>query len=408
METETLSSSEAHVTKRIRAGIQLHLGPLPVSAHAVPVPRVILHLDMDAFYASVEQRENPRLKGRPVIVGSPPDQRGVVAAASYEARRFGVRSAMPSRTAGRLCPNGVFVRPRMDLYRTESREIFQLVRQTGALVEQVSVDEAYLDVSGLPCCLGESDPETALLAALPLARELKRTIREARELTASVGIASNMLLAKLASDFAKPDGLTLIPDRDRAAFLRPLPCRALHGVGAVTADLLARAGLHTVGDLQDHPGDLRALAGSFGPLLKRHAFGEDDRPLDLGESVKSISSENTFLEDTEDRPTLRACLREQADEIAGKLRRHQLAARTVQVKVRYGDFTTLTRQHSPTDPLTESTDLYRLGCWLLAREKLVHRPLRLLGLGVSGLLEIHGVQLTLDLDPERRARIPIS
>lgn len=351
---------------------------------------------MDAFFASVEQRDQPALKGKPVIVGSPPDQRGVVCAASYEARAFGVRSAMASRTAGRLCPQGVFVRPRMERYRDESREIFQWVRTTGAVVEQVSVDEAYLDASLLVAEPGTADPETALLAALPLARGLKRSIREARGLTASVGIASNKLLAKLASDFAKPDGLTLIPDRDRAAFLRPLPCRALHGVGTVTAEVLARAGLHTVGDLQDHPGDLRALTGSFGTTLERYAFGEDDRPLELGETVKSISSENTFLHDTADRPTLRACLREQADEIAGKLRRHQIAARTVQVKVRYGDFTTLTRQHSVVEPLTDSADLYRLGCWLLARENLVHRPLRLLGLGVSGLMEMNAVQLALD------------
>lgn len=352
---------------------------------------------MDAFYASVEQRDQPALRGRPVIVGSPPDQRGVVAAASYEARRFGVHSAMPSRTAGRLCPEGVFVRPRMERYREESREIFHRVRETGAVVEQVSVDEAYLDVSGLLTRPGTEDPEAALLAALPLAREIKGRIRTERGLTASIGIASNKLLAKLASDFSKPDGLTLIPDRDRAAFLRPLPCRAIHGVGTVTADVLARAGLHTIGDLQDYPGDLRSLAGSFGPILKRYAFGDDDRPLDLGDSVQSISSENTFLNDTEDRPTLRACLREQADEIAGKLRRHQLAARTVQVKVRYGDFTTLTRQRSTTDPLTEASDLYRMACWLLAREHLVHRPLRLLGMGVSNLLEIQGVQLQLPL-----------
>ena len=357
---------------------------------------------MDAFFTSVEQRDRPELRGRPVIVGSPPDQRGVVAAASYEARKFGVRSAMPSRTAGRLCPDGVFVRPRMERYREESHAIFDLVRTTGAVVEQVSVDEAYLEASALVAATAKDDPEAALLAALPLARELKRTIRTERGLTASIGIASNKLLAKLGSDFAKPDGLTLIPDRDRAAFLRPLPCRALHGVGTVTAGLLAQAGLNTIGDLQDYPGDLRSLAGSFGPVLKRYAFGDDDRPLELGELVKSISSENTFLHDTADRPTLRACLREQADEIAAKLLRHRLVARTVQVKVRYGDFTTLTRQFSVEDPLTDARDLYRLGCCLLARENLVHRPLRLLGLGASGLLEVSAVQLPLALDGERK------
>ena len=360
------------------------------------MPRVILHLDMDAFYASIEQRDRPELLGRPVIVGSPPDQRGVVCAASYEARKFGVRSAMPSRTAGRLCPTGVFVRPRMSHYQEESRAIFQLVQATGVKVEQVSVDEAYLEATELLSArLG--GVEAPLEAALPLARTLQDQIRSTRRLTASIGLASNKLLAKLGSDFRKPDGLTLITDAERAAFLRPLPCRVLHGVGTVTSEILAKAGLHTIGDLQDYPGDLRSLAGSFGPILKRYAFGEDDRPLELGDAIKSISSENTFLHDTADRPTLRRCLREQADEIATKLKRRRLAARTVQVKVRYGDFTTLTRQVSVEEPLTEARDLYRLGCWLLGREKLVARPLRLLGLGASGLLEVQSIQLTLPL-----------
>jgi DNA polymerase IV len=206
------------------------------------------------------------------------------------------------------------------------------------------------------------------------------------------------LLAKLASDYEKPDGLTVIADSTKAKFLRPLPVRDLHGVGEVTAANLAKAGIHTIGDLQDFTGDLRAFVGSWAPELKRFAFGDDDRPLDLGDEIKSISSENTFLHDTDDRPTLRACLKEQAEEIAGKLAKRRLAARTVQVKVRYSDFTTLTRQLSVEDPLTASRDLYRLGCWLLAREQLVNRPLRLIGLGVSGLLDVRGVQMRLPLD----------
>lgn len=351
---------------------------------------------MDAFFASVEQRDRPELRGKPVIVGGPSEHRGVVCAASYEARKFGVRSAMPSRTAARLCPSGVFIRPRMEAYRDESRELFRLVGATGVVVEQVSVDEAYLDATAV-VAPAEADPEAALRAAIPLAAELKRTIREQRGLTASIGIAANKLLAKLASDHRKPDGLMLIAEGGKRAFLRPLPCRALHGVGAVTAEVLSKAGLNTVGDLQDHPGDLRALIGSFGPVLKRYAFGEDDRPLELGEEIRSISSENTFDRDTADRPALRACLREQAAEIAAKLARRRLAARTVQVKVRYGDFTTLTRQCSVEEPLTDARDLYRLGCWLLGRENLVHRPLRLLGLGVSGLGESVATQLVLPL-----------
>jgi DNA polymerase IV len=356
------------------------------------MPRVIFHLDMDAFYASVEQRDNPALAGRPVIVGAPPTQRGVVCAASYEARTFGVRSAMPSSTAQRLCPRGVFVRPRMDQYREESRRIMQLVAQSGAVVEQMSIDEAYLDVSGL---FPAPTPDDALRASLPLARELKACIKTERRLTATIGIAANKLLAKIASDHQKPDGLTLIREREKVAFLRPLPVRTLYGVGRVTEQVLHEAGLQTVGELQDYSGDLRALVGSFGPTLKRFAFGEDDRPLELGDEIKSISEEETFLRDTEDRKVLRACLRTQAESIAARLKRRRLGAHTVQVKVRYGDFTTLTRQITLEEPLTEAAEIYRLGCFLLGRERLVSRPLRLLGLGVSTLREPQARQLTL-------------
>jgi len=354
--------------------------------------RVIFHLDMDAFYASVEQRDDPALAGQPVIVGAPASQRGVVCAASYEARQFGVRSAMPSITAGRLCPRGVFVRPRMTRYQEESRQIMQLVAESGAVVEQMSIDEAYLDVSAL---FQEPDPDTALRASLPLARELKQRIRSKRRLTATIGVAANKLLAKLASDHHKPDGLTLITEQEKVAFLRPLPVRALYGVGRVTEEALHQAGLRTIGHLQDHAGDLRALVGSFGPTLKRFSFGEDDRPLELGDEIKSISEEETFLKDTEDRKVLRDCLRAQADSISTRLKRRRLGAHTVQVKVRYGDFTTLTRQITLEEALTEAADIYRLGCHLLGREKLVSRPLRLLGLGVSSLSEPHAHQLSL-------------
>ena len=366
--------------------------PAPVLDPPAPLERVLFHLDMDAFYASVEQRDRPELRGQPVIVGSPPTRRGVVSAASYEARRFGVRSAMPSATAGRLCPSGLFVPPRMELYREESRGIMAILAGSGAIVEPMSIDEAYLDMSHL--CPGAT-LEERLLAGLPLARELRRRIAMERGLTASIGIASNKLLAKLASDFQKPDGLTLIPERDKVAFLRPLPVRAIHGVGRVTEQVLHGAGLRTVGDIQDHPGDLRALVGSWGPQLKRFALGEDDRPLEIGDDIKSISSEETFERDTEDRKILRACLRAQAEEITAKLQRRRLGARTVQVKVRYSDFTTLTRQLSVEEPLANARELYRLACFLLGRDQLVHRPLRLLGLGVSGLTEPVAQQLAL-------------
>jgi DNA polymerase-4 len=232
-----------------------------------------------------------------------------------------------------------------------------------------------------------------------LARAIKDAIRKQRQLTATIGVAPNKLLAKLASDFQKPDGLTVIRESEKVGFLRPLPVRALHGVGKVTEENLQHAGIRTVGDLQDYPGDLRALVGSWGPELKRFAMGEDDRPLDLSDEVKSISSENTFLRDTDDRPTLRATLKEQAEDVARSLMKRRLAAHTVQVKLRYGDFTTLSRQISMEEPITDAKEIYRLGCWLLAREKLVNRPLRLIGLGVSGLVEARVSQLKLPFTP---------
>ena len=305
----------------------------------------------------------------------------------------------------------VLVRRRMEHYRGESRNIMALVAKTGALIEQVSIDEAYLDLSdvvgqasrltvetdatGTGRPVAPPDANEALFQAVPVARKLKGSIFSERGLTASIGIAANKLLAKLASDFNKPDGLTMVPERDKVLFLRPMPVRAIHGVGKVTEQALNQAGIVTVGDLQDYPGDLRALVGSFGPKLKQFAFGEDDRPLELGDEIKSISSEETFLRDTDDRPALRKCLREQAAEISGKLKRRRLAAKTVQVKIRYSDFTTLTRQVSVEEPIAEARDIYRLGCFLLAKEKLVSRPLRLIGLGVSGLSEATVRQLTL-------------
>jgi DNA polymerase-4 len=352
--------------------------------------RVIFHLDMDAFYASVEQRDDPSLKGKPVIVGSPPTQRGVVCAASYEARKFGVHSAMPSATAGRLCPEGIFVRPRMDCYRSESRHIMQIMTGLGATVEQMSIDEAYLDLSVI--CQGE-DIDASLEKSRPMAQALKQRIKAERQLTATIGIASNKLLAKIASDHQKPDGLTLITDKEKVQFLRPLTVRSLYGIGKVTEQTLSRAGIATIGDLQDYAGDLRALVGSFGPKLKQFAFGEDDRPLEIGDEIKSISNEETFLKDTDDRKILRKCLREQAADISLRLKRRRLGAYTVQVKVRYSDFTTLTRQFSVEEPIAEAADIYRLGCFLLGRENLVSRPLRLLGLGVSNLREESGQQL---------------
>jgi DNA polymerase-4 len=256
----------------------------------------------------------------------------------------------------------------------------------------MSIDEAYLDVSSLNQA---ESADTSLLKAVPLARHVKQQIQFERRLTATIGIASNKLLAKIASDHKKPDGLTVISNHEKVSFLRPLPVRVIYGVGKVTEQTLGQAGIVTVGDLQDYAGDLRALVGSFGPKLKQFAFGEDDRPLETGDEIKSISGEETFLKDTDDRKVLRACLREQATDISARLKHRRLGAHTVQVKVRYSDFTTLTRQISVEEPITEAADIYRLGCFLLGRDKLVSRPLRLLGLGVSSLREPNGQQLAL-------------
>jgi len=262
----------------------------------------------------------------------------------------------------------------------------------GAIVEQMSVDEAYLDFTSV--CQGR-DADASLQQAVPFAQDLKQRIRQERQLTATVGIASNKLLAKIASDHKKPDGLTVITNAEKVQFLRPLSVRTLFGVGRVTEQVLNKAGISTVGDLQDYPGDLRALVGSYGPTLKKFAVGEDDRPLESGDEIKSISGEETFLKDTEDRKVLRACLKEQAADIEKRLKHRHLGAHTVQVKVRYSDFTTLTRQISFEEPLTGADEIYRMGCHLLGREKLVSRPLRLLGLGVSSLREPAAQQLKL-------------
>jgi DNA polymerase-4 len=280
----------------------------------------------------------------------------------------------------------------MDHYREESQHIMQIIAQPGAVIEPMSIDEAYLDVSAITQA---EDTDASLLKAVPLARHLKQRIVSERRLTATIGIASNKLLAKIASDHKKPDGLTVISEHEKVSFLRPLPVRVIYGVGKVTEQTLGQAGIVTVGDLQDYAGDLRALVGSFGPKLKQFAFGEDDRPLEIGDEIKSISGEETFLKDTDDRKVLRACLREQATDISNRLKYRRLGAHTVQVKVRYSDFTTLTRQVSVEEPITEAADIYRLGCFLLGRDKLVSRPLRLLGLGVSSLREPNGQQLAL-------------
>jgi DNA polymerase IV len=263
----------------------------------------------------------------------------------------------------------------------------------------MSIDEAYIELTDRFASELQKEHDELLDAAVPVARAIKDHIAKERRLTATIGLAANKFLAKLASDFQKPDGLTVIHEIGKADFLRNLPVRKIHGVGGATEKVLNGAGVFTIGDLQNYSGDLRALVGSFSRQLRAFAFGNDNRPLELGDEIKSISSEETFERDTMDRPQLRRCLWAQAEEIAAKLKRKCLLAQTVQVKIRYRNFQTLTRQITLEDPLQESREIYRMSCFLLARDHLVSRPIRLLGVGVSGLIEGEPRQLRLKITP---------
>ena len=360
--------------------------------------RVLFHVDMDAFFAAIEQRDRPELRGKPVIVGAPPNRRRVVATASYEARKFGVKSAMPSVTAGRLCPQGIFLPPRFEAYSEESRRIMAILADYTPLVEQVSVDEAYLDVSA---CVREPDPLVAIPASRRLAVELKKRIARERGLTASIGVASNKFLAKVGSDFQKPDGLTLIPEQEKVAFLRPLPVRAIPGIGPVAAARLLEHSIRTIGDIQDStPERLRAAVGSFAETLHALSFGEDNRELIFDSERKSVSSEHTFDVDTSDPRVLNATLLRLVEDVAGTLQRKNLMASTLQVKVRYADFTTLTRQTTLPDPVNGAAGIARAIRFLLKKEKLLVGPIRLLGVGSSNLTAPSG-QMQLFLENQR-------
>jgi len=346
--------------------------------------RWILHADMDAFFASVEQLDYPQLRGRPVVVGSAPDRRGVIAAASYEARQYGIHSAMPSRTAYRLCPQAVFMPVRGERYREVSHQIMGVFHAFTPLVEPLSVDEAFLDVTGRVA---------RGLEPVALARQLKERVRAETGLTVSVGVAPNKFLAKLASDMDKPDGLTVEPREDEAIklFVAPLPDGRIWGVGKVTGERLNRFGMHTISDIQQAP--LSTLGSIIGPgaatHLKRLADGLDDRPVVTDHEEKSISNETTFDEDVADQDVLRQTLINLTEKVSCRLRRTGRKAATVVVKIRFSDFKTITRQ-MPLRPHTDSERvLLRTVRELYEREN-VRRPVRLIGVGVSNLTEPGG------------------
>ena len=334
---------------------------------------------MDAFYASIEQRDNPALKGVPVAVGAPAESRGVVAAASYEARRFGVRSAMPVATALRLCPKLVVVRPDFRHYRAVSQQIFALLRSATPLVEPLSLDEAYLDVT--ENAWGE-----------PLAREvalrLKKLIHAETGLTASAGVAPNKFLAKIASGWRKPDGLTVIAPERVESFLQKLPVEALWGVGPVTARKLREAGIERLVDVRAAPPErLERAVGSMAGWLRQLSTGDDPREVCPDRPTKSVSAESTYAEDLVDLEALRSELDGMARSVAAGLERKRLTARTVTIKVRYSDFTTVTRSHSAVPATRDPSRIAERALALLAKTDAGSRPVRLLGAGAHGLVE---------------------
>jgi DNA polymerase-4 len=339
--------------------------------------RRILHVDMDAFYASVEQRDRPDLRGRPVVVGGRPDQRGVVAASSYEARAYGVRSAMAMARAVRLCPDLVIVRPDFAKYRAVSAQVFGLFRAVTALVEGLSLDEAYLDVT--ENAWGEP-------LAVNVARRIKAAIRDTTGLTASAGVAPNKFLAKIASGWKKPDGLTVVAPERVETFLQRLTVDDLWGVGPVTAGKLRALGLERLVDVRTaDPARLRAAVGSHADWLVRLAHGHDDRPVEPDRPRKSVGTENTFVEDLTDLDEIRREVDGMAREDAAWLARKGLFARTVTIKVRYGDFTTITRSDTCGTASREPDELAARAVALLARTDAGRRPVRLLGVSLHGL-----------------------
>jgi len=339
---------------------------------------MILHCDMDAFYASVEERERPELVGKPVIVGGTPEKRGVVSAANYVARRYGVHSAMPAVTARRLCPQGIFLPPRIDYYAEISGQIREIFERFTPLVEPLSLDEAFLDVSGSEHLFGP---------AAEIGRQIRRAVRHETQLVVSVGVAPNKFLAKIASDLKKPDALVVVEPAQVQEFLDPLPVERLWGVGRQTSKVFQRLGIHTIGQLRQWPLDaLRGRFGSTAEHLWNLAHGWDDRPVVPERDAKSISNETTFERDIDDLEILRAWLVDLVEQVGWRMRRSRLRGRTVHLKVRFADFSLITRSQTLPEPTDITHELWQTANELLCRRLPAgHLPVRLLGMGVGGL-----------------------
>ncbi len=368
----------------------------------VPVDIVspaIIHVDMDAFYASVEVRDRPELAGRPVIVGGTPEGRGVVAAANYEARRYGVHSAMPAATARRLCPKAVVLPVRMAHYAAVSRQIREIFQRYTPLVEPLSLDEAFLDVAASERLFGP---------AAGIGRRIKEDIAAELGLVASVGVAANKFLAKIASDLDKPNGFVVVEAGQEQSFLDPLPVGRLWGVGKVASKAFASLGIATIGQLRRYPPALlETHFGKMGVQLWNLAHGIDRRPVVPEHEAKSISHETTFATDIEDPGVLRGWLLELTGQVAQRLRRSGLKARTVQIKVRFADFRTVTRACTLPTATDITTELNRAATDLLtSRLPRRHPPVRLLGMGVSGFTgELAQGELFSDGGREKHSRL---
>ena len=352
--------------------------------------RKIIHVDMDAFYASVEQRDAPELRGRPVAVGGT-SQRGVVAAASYEARRFGVRSAMPSVRAARLCPDLIFVRPRFDVYREVSQQIREVFLSYTSLVEPLSLDEAYLDVS---------EPIKGPPSATLIARAIKEEIREVTGLTSSAGVSYNKFLAKIASAMNKPDGLTVVLPDAAEEFIAALPIERFHGVGAVTAARMKERGIHCGADLRDWTeSELTEMFGKVGAYYYRIVRGIDDREVRPHRERKSIGAEQTFEQDLLGEDELAARLDIIAERVAERMARSNASGRTVTLKIKYLDFAITTRSKTLAHEVHDLSGLIAVGRELLRQPAPPSRPVRLMGLALSNLAgdDDDQPQLTLDL-----------
>ncbi len=336
--------------------------------------RAILHLDLDAFYASVEQLDNPSLRGLPVIVGGP-SRRGVVCAASYEARKFGVHSAMPTARALRLCPQGVFLHPRFERYGQLSDQVFGIYRRFTPLVEPLSLDEAFLDVTASRALHG---------TGAEIAASIKRLVRQETGLTVSAGVAEVKFAAKIASDMGKPNGLVEVPDGGVAAFLAPLPIGRLWGVGKVTEAALAKMGILTIGDLaRSAEAPLLAAFGAHGRDMKALSRGDDPREVIPDEEAKSIGNEDTFQDDLAGAEALEPHLLDQSVRVARRLRAAGHRGRVVTVKIKYADFTLVTRRHTLAAPTDDGRAIFEAAREQLARVNL-DRPVRLTGVSVSG------------------------